>query len=251
MSHADDFIVSVHRELVAAVPGVPDCIGLADEPSGDFGIAHFLGIHAEPGVDRRFNYYGTTADGCAVCTFDDAYTPARAVIVHELGHALQDNTDGAPDRYLGGDPLLPFWTARGLPGTPIDSDRRAAQIARDGGSAYETWRHWAVEIFAECFAACFTPSYAEIERTANYGVPLDKTRMRGFFILLRSNFAREDDMTMSDEEFERRYLAMNAKHVRSTIVVVKDAFNDHEHALVGTELGRTGPPLVKLGNEPE
>lgn len=204
MSHSDEFIVSVHERIKARVPGVPDQLALMDEPAGDFGIAHFLGVDREPGLRPDFNYYGTTRDGIAVLTFDAGYTPEERVVVHELGHALQDNTDGAADMWLGRSPLYPFWAARGLPGTPDDSDRKVNEFS----DQYERWRHYAAEIFAECFAACYVEGYQE--RTQTYGIPHDGEKMRAFFASLRPNFTTEEE-EMTEEEFERRFMEVYQK----------------------------------------
>lgn len=186
--HADEWIVQIHQRLVSLVPAVPNAVFLTDEPNGDFGIAHYYGIS----YDDRVAYRGTTEDGIAHMSFDSGYQPAEQTVVHEFGHAIDDNTDGVPDAWRVGPVRRQFWAVRGLPGTPEDSDARARELANQGHQ-YDSWRHWAVEIFAECFAACYA-SYGDIERTQNYGVPLDKSKMRAFFEGLRSNITKEEDM---------------------------------------------------------
>lgn len=212
-------------------------LSLADEPAGDFGVAHF---------------YGVTADDVIVLTFDSGYRPGIKTVWHEFGHALQSITDGEtfPDLWSGSAAIRGYWTARRFPGTPADSDRRAQELGAQG-KQFESWQHWATEIFAEGTSVASVPGTGEL--TATYGVPPPLDAMRAYLSALRDP-DKED--TVTDDEFmekigrlygprlqqqlnETVYDPLNALAQRVDAIT---AIGEHTHETPPT---RTGGPVPR------
>src|SRR5687768_2523121 len=163
---AASVVRAIHDEMQALYPGIPDLINIYDEPSGDFGIAHFYGMDrdtAEP-YDVRVS-------------FDNTYIPARYVICHELGHALSF----AVSLKRGGNGFTnglfdEFWAVRGFPGTAWEGQLEA--IRRESTAVNGGYRYWVEENFADAFGA--VNSYGQgtlITRTDAY---LDEPALRAF-----------------------------------------------------------------------
>jgi len=214
MSHADDFIYSEWEYLKTIYPAMVQCINLSDEPSGDFGIAHA--------------WWGEGHKCEAYLSFDRDRVPKAKTVRHELAHLLTWNASPPnPNGYgwpITEEILESFWVARGFPGTAAESDARAKELARQG-LMYESWRHWALECFAECFAACNTtnddPDYYKYEKTQDYGMPLtDEKRatMIGWFKTLEK-YGEED---MTQEEFDAMFLEATKKFITPSIVAIKE-----------------------------
>lgn len=236
MSHADEFVRAVHADLAPLYPAMPRCLDLADEPGGDFGIAHFLGIDAR---------------GCARLTFDVDKPASRYVAIHELTHGLHQYAGGSPFWMRDDDPaLVALWRVLGSPLSLAAAIAIAIDIERRYGFA-AAWPYYLGEIFADGLAWALTGegpmTFGGLQR---YGVTLTPDRAPALIALYRSIPARATDRPvevedMDRETFDRWWLENMRREVTPTVVAIKDAFNDHEHA------ARTGGPLVALGNEPE
>ena len=182
MSHADEAILEVHAEANLRYPAVPDCVGLADEPAGDFGIAHFYGNDAQPGRGG-FTFYGITGEGCALMSFDVGYTPTRRVILHELGHAIHAR--------FGPPALFAYWAVRGFPLSVDAANAEASRLEPIPGQQFNSWARWPMESFAEDFA-CLDEPVTPI--THDWGVPRDVPALRAFY----SSLGREEDVLNMD-----------------------------------------------------
>jgi hypothetical protein len=130
VTHAADAVLELHAQLLRLYPGLPTCALVGDEPAGDFGIAHYLGL---------------SLAGCARMTFDVGYAPRAVTKAHELGHAWHDNTGGDPRVYHVDDPVLKRWHEAVGYTVPL-----AEIIAR--GEASDDWGALVGEQLAQAFA---------------------------------------------------------------------------------------------------
>lgn len=251
MSHADEVVAAVHGELTLDYPAIPPCVQVEDEPVGDFGIAHYLGL---------------TPGGCAHLTFDAGYEPLRWTIAHELGHAMHQYCGGSPFWMSEDDPVLSrFWPVR-FPNGPSLGDviRLAIRTEQEQGFG-AAYGYYVGEIFADTFSRVAGWGWSGL--TANFDTPFLPPPLRidgevveqpapirdacaAFFRQLRPLGAippKEEVDEMDRDTFNRWFLEETRRLITPTIVAVKDVVNDHEHDVAT----RTSGPRVTLGNEPE
>jgi len=172
---AQEAVLAVQAEIRQKCRAVPPKINYADEPAGDFGIAHFYGLDISTALDSDFRE-----------TFDAGRIPQRYVIIHELGHALSANVS----LYRGGDGFTnglynEFWRVRGFPGTPWEAQLKAIELTNTQGDA-AGYKWWPEENFADAFGAVY--SYGQgtlITRTDAY---LNEPALRAFYSQLRGKY---------------------------------------------------------------
>lgn len=113
-------------------------------------------------------------DGVAHLLVHTGTVPDLHTIFHEAGHILQAQVLRARGRssslYTAQDEVgVAYWSARQLPGSWASSLATGA------------WSTTGYEILAETFAAV---NLGDVERATTYGVPLDRTALRAFFVSL-------------------------------------------------------------------
>lgn len=245
MSHAEAVVRAIHAELIAKYPAMAACLVVEDEPAGDFGLAH---------------YYGRTPAGCARVSFDVGHTPPRARVAHELGgHDLHRGGTpiGGPFWMEPDDPvLLGYWDAMQYTTSLRDAIDTALRVERERGFA-AAWPYYPGEQLADTVGWINYPG--EGWGGADPGIyggsyAADRlARVEAFLRSVRPAAAQPptevDDMDRAT--YDRWWIENMRAHVTPTVVAIKDSYNDHEHDLVGSQLGRTSAPKVTLGNEPE
>jgi hypothetical protein len=169
---AEQYVQQIFANLKTEY-ALPDCLVTTDEPSGDFGIAHFWGLR----------------NGCASFTFDDNRIPTRYTISHEIGHSLSA-------MWNGGDSAGPmheaWWKARGFTGTALEAQQHA--IALEAQAINSGYRYWPEECFADTFGVVTTPYGFPI--TEQYGIYLDQDRMRAFYKSLGDDMFGDGDRAL-------------------------------------------------------
>lgn len=197
----------IYDALVAEGYPLPDCLVVSDEPSGDFGIAH-ASFHND----------------CAYMSFDDAYEPTQHTILHEIGHVFQ---------FANPDILEAFWGTAGISTTIVTSNAIAKQL-QDEGQAYQSWRHWAVEIFADFFAWHILNDWVQIQ---TYNVRLS-AELRASLTELFSNWSSElarldsDDLQNIATMIDARVRAAETNILKEIVGALKSGFNETLPALL-------------------
>jgi hypothetical protein len=146
-----------------------------DEPSGDFGIAHFNGLNSE---------------GYARFTFDNHQVPTRYVVLHEIGHAVSAEIARRRDMNNWPSGLYDeYWAARNFPGRAWEAQLRAIELEKQCLNC--GYRYWPEESFADTFGAVNSWGQGALI-THFYDTYLDEGAMRAFYKNLQPTLGGDD-----------------------------------------------------------